>query len=95
MSETIWENGLMKITTLFGEDFLLLNRLRDVEEISSLLSFGIPEFVKKALRKINDARLGLPEEIYARLTASGAAEPSFSDYPARGDRFVAAAIRLI
>lgn len=33
---------------------------------------GIPEFVKKVMTKINDANLGLLEEVYARIMASGA-----------------------
>ena len=34
---------------------------------------GIPDFVKKVMTKINDANVGLLEEVYARIMASGAA----------------------
>lgn len=33
---------------------------------------GIPDFVKKVMTKINDSNLGLLEEVYARIMASGA-----------------------
>jgi len=41
MSETTQENRLLKISTPLGEDFLLLNRLSAIEEISSLFSFDV------------------------------------------------------
>jgi type VI secretion system secreted protein VgrG len=41
MSDTTQENRLLKITTPLGEDFLLLNRLSAIEEISSLFSFDV------------------------------------------------------
>lgn len=41
---------------------------------------GIPEFVKKVMTRINDANLGLLEEVYARIMASGASGKIESQY---------------
>lgn len=41
---------------------------------------GIPDFVKKVMGKINDANLGLLEEVFARIMASGAAGKIESQY---------------
>jgi hypothetical protein len=41
---------------------------------------GIPEFVKKVMTKINDANLGLLEEVYARIMATGASGTIESQY---------------
>ncbi len=41
---------------------------------------GIPDFVKKVMGKINDANLGLLEEVFARIMASGASGKIESQY---------------
>lgn len=41
---------------------------------------GVPEFVKNVMTKINDANLGMLEEIYARLMFAGAAGEINSEY---------------
>lgn len=41
---------------------------------------GIPEFVKKVMTRINDANLGLLEEVFARIMASGAGGTIESQY---------------
>jgi hypothetical protein len=48
--------------------------------MKDILDDGIPDFIKKVMTKINDSNIGLLEEVFARIMASGAAGKIESQY---------------